>query len=231
MSETKKIKPNLITFDVYSALVDYSLGLKDIFSECSGLSSEKSIDLVRQWRFKQLQVLQISNSLNQKRMPFIQCTENSLDFICKVNDIKINENQKKHLIQAWDNLPLWPEAEEVITALIKKNYKIAVLSNGDHEMLQNLCNSYNFTFNHILSTDVNGYYKPHHSVYKLPENVLGIKSDNVLHVAGSEVDVIGCVSYGMPCYWSNRNDDILVYQNLSPIYTFKNLKGLVKILK
>ena len=231
MVETKKIKPNLITFDVYSALVDYSLGLKDIFSECSGLSSEKSIDLVRQWRLKQLQVLQISNSLNQKRMPFIKCTENSLDFICKVNDIKINENQKKHLIQAWDNLPLWPEAEEVITALIKKNYKIAVLSNGDHEMLQNLCNSYNFTFNHILSTDVNGYYKPHHSVYKLPENVLGIKSDNVLHVAGSEVDVIGCVSYGMPCYWSNRNDDILVYKNLSPMYTFKNLKGLVKILK
>ena len=43
MAETKKIKPNLITFDVYSALVDYSSGLKDIFSECSGLSSEKSI--------------------------------------------------------------------------------------------------------------------------------------------------------------------------------------------
>ena len=35
-----------------------------------------------------------------------------------------------------------------------------------------------------------------------------------MHVAGSEVDVIGCVSYGMPCYWSNRNDDILVYQNI-----------------
>ena len=46
MTETKKIKPNLITFDVYSALVDYSSGLKDIFSECSGLSTEKSIDLV-----------------------------------------------------------------------------------------------------------------------------------------------------------------------------------------
>ena len=26
MTETKKIKPNLITFDVYSALVDYSSG-------------------------------------------------------------------------------------------------------------------------------------------------------------------------------------------------------------
>ena len=116
MIKTNKIKPSLITFDVYSALVDYSSGLKDIFSECSGLSSKKSIDLVLQWRLKQLQVLQISNSLNQKRMPFIKCTENSLDFICKVNDIKINENQKKHLIQAWDNLPLWPEAEEVITA-------------------------------------------------------------------------------------------------------------------
>ena len=52
MAETKKIKPDLITFDVYSALVDYSSGLKDIFSECSGLSTEKSIDLVLQWRLK-----------------------------------------------------------------------------------------------------------------------------------------------------------------------------------
>ena len=99
MIKTSKIKPSLITFDVYSALVDYSAGLKNIFSECSGLSIEKSIDLVLQWRLKQLQVLQISNSLNQKRMPFIKCTENSLDFICKVNDIKINENQKNTLFK------------------------------------------------------------------------------------------------------------------------------------
>ena len=46
MNMTSKIKPNLITFDVYSALVDYSSVLRDIFSECSGLSAEKSLDLV-----------------------------------------------------------------------------------------------------------------------------------------------------------------------------------------
>ena len=33
MIKTSKIKPSLITFDVYSALVDYSSGLRDIFSE------------------------------------------------------------------------------------------------------------------------------------------------------------------------------------------------------
>ena len=34
MAKTKKIKPNLITFDVYSALVDYSTGLKIYFLNC-----------------------------------------------------------------------------------------------------------------------------------------------------------------------------------------------------
>ena len=40
-------------------------------------------------------------------------------------------------------------------------------------MLEKLSTTFNFNFDNILSTETNGYYKPHPSVYELPKKVLG----------------------------------------------------------
>ena len=67
-------------------------------------------------------------------------------------------------------------------------------------------------------------------MYELPKNVLGIDIENTLHIAGGLGDVVGCVSFGLPCYWSNRNKDILIDQKYSPDYEFEDLNNLLKIL-
>ena len=230
MSNLIKFKPSLITFDVYSALVDIYVGLTPVFQGITNMTYEKSLSIVKDWRSKQMETLQLSNSLNNGRISFFECTKKSLEYICIINNLKINKNEEVKLISAWNNLPLWPEAQNVIHELIKKDYKIAILSNGDQEMLENLNKALNFDFDSILSTETNGYYKPHPSVYELPKNVLGIDKKNTLHVAGGLGDVIGSVSFGLPCYWSNRNKDILIDQKYSPDYEYEDLCNLIKIL-
>ena len=225
-----KCNPSLITFDVYSALVDIYAGLTPVFQAITDMPYEKSLSIAKGWRSKQMETLQLSNSLNNGRISFYECTERSLEYVCAINNLNINKNEKIELISAWNNLPLWPEAQSVIYQLIKHNYKVAILSNGDQEMLEKLSKTFNFDFDNILSTETNGYYKPHPSVYELPKNVLGIDIENTLHIAGGLGDVVGSVSFGLPCYWSNRNKDILIDQKYSPDYEFEDLNNLLKIL-
>ena len=231
MKILNKIKPKLITFDVYSALVDINSGLTLIFSNLTGISEEKSLDFIIDWRTVQLNTAQLSNSLNTKRITFYNCTKLSLDYVCKKHNLKIEENKKLKLISAWNYLPLWPEASEVISNLIIKGYKVAILSNGDQSMLEEMNIGYDFNFDYILSSETNGYYKPHPSIYDLPENILGFSKNETLHVAGSAVDAIGSVSSGLPCYWSNRKNDILIDTKFSPDYEFCDLTKLNNLLK
>ena len=230
MNDLIKCNPSLITFDVYSALVDIYAGLTPVFQDIANIPYKKSLSISKAWRSKQMETLQLSNSLNNGRISFYECTEKSLEYICKVNNLHLDKNEKIKLISAWNNLPLWPEAQSVIYQLINDNYKIAILSNGDQEMLEKLSTSFNFDFDNILSTETNGYYKPHPSVYELPKKVLGIDKKNTLHIAGGLGDVVGSKSFGLPCYWSNRNKDILIDQKYSPDYEFQDLHSIIKIL-
>ena len=225
-----KIKPKLITFDVYSALVDINGGLVPKFQEITNMHFEKSLSIIKNWRIKQMETLQLSNSLNDGRVSYYECTKKSLEYICKIYELHINKNEETELISAWDHLPLWPEANQVISKVINKGYNIAILSNGDQEMLENLNQTFSFNFNYILSTETNGYYKPHPTVYELPNSVLGIDKKETLHIAGSSSDVIGSTSFGLPCYWSNRKNDILIDPKYLPDYEFRDLFNLNKIL-
>ena len=231
MKILKKIKPKLITFDVYSALVDINSGLTPKFSNLTGISEEKSLAFIIDWRKVQLHTAQLSNSLDNRRITFYNCTKLSLDYVCKKHNLEIEEDKKLKLIFAWNSLPLWPEASEVISNLIIKGYKVAILSNGDQNMLEEMNKGYDFNFDYILSSETNEYYKPHPSIYDLPKNILGFSKKETLHIAGSAVDVMGCVSSGLPCYWSNRKNDILIDTKFSPEYEFSDLTRLNNLLK
>ena len=98
-------------------------------------------------------------------------------------------------------------------------------------MLEEMNKGYDFNFDYILSSETNGYYKPHPSIYDLPKNILGFSKKETLHIAGSAVDVMGCVSSGLPCYWSNRKNDILIDTKFSPEYEFSDLTRLNNLLK
>ena len=61
-------KPRLITFDVYSALLDVQNGMTQIFVEATSLLPDKAGSVVAAWRKKQLEWAAVSNSLGSSRI-------------------------------------------------------------------------------------------------------------------------------------------------------------------
>jgi 2-haloacid dehalogenase len=223
-------KPRLITFDVYSALLDVQDGLTHIFAEASGLLPDKAGPVVAAWRAKQLEWAAVSNSLSCGRTLFRDCTRQSLNYVCARNGLGLDADIKERLVFAWDKLPLLPEANDAVTDLAAKGYQIAILSNGDQDMLEAVGGLFSVGFHHILSSETAGYYKPHPSVYALPEKLLGIACRDTLHVAGGANDVVGAVAYGMPCIWSNKFCDVLIDPFYAPNYEIEDLSNLADLL-
>jgi 2-haloacid dehalogenase len=221
---------DLVTFDVYSALFDIAGSLVPILAKVTGLPEPKAKTAFGTWRAKQLERAAISNSLGKGRTSFREATRQGLVYLEHKFNLTLSSEEREILVRAWDHLNPWPEANNVITALKQRGYRTAVLSNGDQAMLEAVVENAALSFDHIFSSERAGYYKPHPAVYTLPGQALGMKPDQVLHVAGGATDALGAAAAGLPCAWSNRHDDYLLDPRFQPSYAVTNLEGLLTIL-
>ena len=219
----------LVTFDVYTALFDVEAGISGAIRETCGEGVD-ALQLARAWRAKQLEYAQISNSLQRGRIPFRVITRRSMDYTFGRADMRLSAEQGAALCKAWDRLPAWPEARATLLELRARGYSLGLLSNGDEEMLRALAKAIDIDFDAVLASDHAGHYKPHPSMYLLPRQRLGIGDHEVLHVAGSATDVLGCKSAGLPCAWSNRKADAMLDPEVRADYEMRDLTGLLELL-
>ena len=223
-------RPSLVTFDVYMALLDIQGSLVPVVTDELNLKADHAHSFVQLWRAKQMERAAISNSLDRGRISFRAATEMALDYVAGRHDLAINPDKHKRMVMAWDTMRPWPEANEVIASIRAKGISTAILSNGDQDMLEAVARSFPAGFDHILSSETAGKYKPHPSVYDLPTTVLGVAKSDVLHVAGSANDVLGTIAAGMRCVWSNRHDDLLLDPAFAPEATLADLTGVLQFV-
>ena len=223
--------PKLVTFDVYMALLDIEGSLVPGIQETLALPAENASGLVRLWRAKQMERAAISNTLQKGRTSFRECSAMALDYCLGRHSLNVTHDVRWSLVLAWDTMKPWPDADAAIATIRANGYKTAILSNGDQDMLEAVAGNFSTgTFDHILSSETAGYYKPHPSVYDLPTEVLGIAKSDVLHVAGSANDVLGAIAANMPCVWSNRHGDQVLDPAFPPTYEVSGLREVVTLL-
>lgn len=220
----------LVTFDAYSGLADFKSTLVPVLVESLDLSAEAAGALLGEWRGKQLAAAALSNALGGERVSFRTCTELALDHAARHLDVAIDAGQRRALVDAWYPLDPWPEADQVLGALKSRGYALAILSNGDRDMLEALAGRLATPFDHILSTEQAGVYKPHPAVYALPEKKLGVAKSDYLHVAGGANDVIGAKAAGVACYWNNRDGAGVLFPEHAADFEAPDLSRLIDIL-
>jgi 2-haloacid dehalogenase len=221
----------IITFDVFSALLDIQTSLTGIVQQTLGLKKADAAAFARTWRAQQMTRAAASNSIGKGRTSFKNCTRMGLDYTLAKSGMTADARTKKMLVTNWGTLKPWPEAPKVMKAIKAKGYATAILSNGDQDQLDSVAGVFGpGMFDHVLSSETAGFYKPHPSVYELPTRMLGIGCKDVLHVAGGAGDVLGAAAYGMACYWSNRMDDIPLDPDLGPTWQGKDLSGVLKLI-
>jgi len=224
-------RPKLVTFDVYMALLDIEGSLTPVVRKILGVPESDAAPFVKLWRSKQMERAATSNSLQLGRTSFRDATGLALDYCLAKYGLNPSMEIREALVLAWDLMAPWPEANAAIAAVKAKGCATAILSNGDQGMLDAIAKNFApGSFDHVLSSETAGHYKPHPAVYHLPTVKLGIAKPDIIHVAGSANDVIGTIAAGIRCIWSNRHRDQILDPMFPPTYEISELSGIPDLL-
>ena len=98
----------------------------------------------------------------------------------------------------------FPDTVEVLRKL-KGRYQLAVISNVDDDLFAATAPKLGVGFDHVITAQQAGCYKPCMRIFKLAEERMGVSLDQWLHVGQSIYhDVIPAQSLGIATVWVNR---------------------------
>ena len=214
-----------IIFDAYGTLFDVNSAAE----KCKEKIGNKWEDFANYWRTTQLEYTWLRSLMNRHK-DFWQVTEDSLNKSMK--KFEIDQNMRSELLNLYKILSTYPEVKKTLEELKRKNFKLAILSNGTPDLLNQLVksNSLQEFFDDVFSIETVGIYKPNADVYNIPIKKYNILKNEVLFLSSNTWDVSGGGNFGYKSIWVNRNNNIFDNLDYSPEFELKNLKDLLDII-
>jgi len=214
-----------IIFDAYGTLFDVNSAAE----KCKDKIGDKWEGFANYWRTTQLEYTWL-RSLMKRHKDFWQVTEDSLDKSMKAYEI--DSSMRNELLDLYKILSTFKEVPEVLKSLKEKDLKLAILSNGTPDLLEQLVKSNNLEniFDNIFSIEEVGIYKPNYKVYDIPIKEYQINKNEVAFLSSNTWDVSGGGNYGYNSIWVNRNQNIFDNLDYNPRYKIKNLLELLQLI-
>ena len=219
----KKIKA--IIFDAYGTLFDVNSAAE----KCKEKLGDKWEGFANYWRTTQLEYTWL-RSLMRRHKDFWQITEDSLDK--SMNFYNIDNSMRSELLNLYKMHSPFTDVRDVLKKLKQSNYKLAILSNGTPDLLNELVvsNQLKDIFDDIFSVEEVGIFKPDSKVYDLPINKYNIDKSEVLFLSANTWDVSGAGNYGYNTVWVNRNNNIFDKLDFEPNQQISNLSELLDLI-
>ena len=219
------MKTKAVVFDAYGTLFDVNSAAK----RCKDKIGAKWEIFANFWRTTQLEYTWL-RSLMKRHKNFWDITEDSLDKSMKV--FNINKDMKNELLSLYKILSPYPEVKGVLEDIKKKNFKLAILSNGTLDLLNELVesNKLNNLFDDLFSIEKVKIYKPDPRVYEIPIKKYKIKSDEITFLSANTWDVSGGGNFGYNSIWVNRHNSVFDILDFQPKNEISNLKQLLDIV-
>ncbi|MEA2466436.1 MAG: 2-haloacid dehalogenase [Thermoleophilaceae bacterium] len=127
-------------------------------------------------------------------------------------------------------LPAFPDVAAGLDTLA--GWPLAVLSNGTGAGIRSLVEHAGLStrFEHLLSADQAGCYKPSRELYALAPRAFRTRADRVLLVSSNEWDVTGAASSGLRTAWLGRGREPSWVLGVEPDLAVDSLSDLAQAL-
>jgi 2-haloacid dehalogenase len=214
----------IYVFDAYGTLFDVHSAVGRYKDEVG----PKSDLLSAIWRAKQLEYTWIHSRV-ERPATFAALTEQSLDFaVAAIGGIQ--KGLREELLSAYRSLQPYPEVPDVLDDLKGADARLAILSNGDPEMLDAAVHAAGFDgiFDAVLSVQqVGGLFKPAMSVYKMASDFFGVEPAAISFQSSNRWDIAGAHVFGFRTVWINRTGVPDEYPDMPANRIVKDLTALV----
>ena len=192
-------------FDQYGTVVDMQTGLWEVavdFLKAKGWKGNPYA-FVTWWRRTHFENSMIDALLHKSHTPYREIGHLSLVQVMRRAGIAHTPDEVRSLVSAIERLKPFPEVPAALDRLRKK-YKLAVLSNGDPDMLEAAKPHHGIAFDAVISVAVANAFKPHVATYTKAAEIMGVRRDEVLFVANHEFDCVGAKAAGMRAAFIDR---------------------------
>jgi 2-haloacid dehalogenase len=160
---------------------------------------------------------------------FWDLAQRSLDHALASVGISLAEGIRQRLLAAYRTMDAYPEVAGVLSALKSRGARVAILSNGDPDMLADAVRAANLaqSVEAVLSVSAAGIFKPAPEVYRLATDRFGCSPTDISFQSSNRWDVAGAKAFGFRCVWINRTGAADEYPDLAPDRVLGNLTGLI----
>jgi 2-haloacid dehalogenase len=204
--EILKREIKALVFDQYGTVVDMQKGLTDAvapFLATKGWKGEPG-SFVTWWRRTHFENSMIDALLDRGHTPYRQIGHRAVSYVMDRCKIQYTQDEVRWLVSEIEKLKPFPDVLVALETLRGCGYKLAVLSNGDRDMLKAAGPHIGFAFDHVISVEEAGYFKPHWKTYAKATELIGLDRSSILFVANHAFDCIGANAYGMRSAFIDR---------------------------
>lgn len=196
---------SLCMFDQYGTVVDMQGGLREHvtpFLHAKGWQGKPDA-FVTWWRRTHFENSMIDALLGRVHTPYREIGHLSVRQVMDRAGIPHAEQDARDLVAAIERLPPFPDVPAALQRL-RTRHRLAVLSNGDPDMLETARRHHGIPFEAVISAAAGGAFKPHHATYRMAAHRMGLAMQQVLFVASHEFDCVGAKAAGMRTVFVNR---------------------------
>jgi len=192
-------------FDQYGTIVDMQTGLTEVarpYLEAKGWKGNPN-SFVTWWRRTHFENSMIDALLGREHTPYREIGHRSVALVLERAGIDYDMDEVRDLVAQIEKLRPFPDVPEAL-ARLQARYRLAVLSNGDPDMLETAKQYHRIPFDQVISVAVANAFKPHVATYVKAAEIMGVPMDQVLFVANHAFDCIGAKSAGMHTAFIDR---------------------------
>ncbi len=195
-----------LVFDQYGTIVDMQAGLTEAvgtFLKDKGWDGEAH-RFVTWWRRTHFENSMIDALCDRGHTPYRQIGHRAVSFVMDRCGIAYSQEDVCWLVSEIEKLKPFPDVIAALEKLRGAGFRLAILSNGDRDMLEAAKPHIGFPFDHVISVQEAGYFKPHWKTYASAEDITGEERSSCLFVANHAFDCIGAKAFGMRTAFIDR---------------------------
>jgi 2-haloacid dehalogenase len=207
MADIASLKAGIVAlaFDQYGTIVDMQKGLTESvtpFLKAKAWAGDPH-RFVTWWRRTHFENSMIDALCDHGHTAYREIGHRAVAHVMDRCGLSYTESEVRWLIAQIETLRPFPDVVTALEALTKR-YRLAILSNGDRDMLSAARPFIGFAFDHVISVEEAGYFKPHRRTYAMAAEVIGVDASRVLFVANHAFDCIGAKAAGMRTAFIDR---------------------------
>jgi 2-haloacid dehalogenase len=196
----------VLIFDQYGTIVDMQRGLTEAvtpFLARKGWTGKPG-SFVTWWRRTHFENSMIDALCDRGHTPYREIGHRAVSHVMDRCGLPYTQAEVRWLVAQIEALKPFPDVVTALYALRASGFKLAILSNGDPDMLQAAKPHIGFPFDRVISVAEAGYFKPHRRTYERASELLGFDRSACLFVANHAFDCIGAKSFGMRTAFVDR---------------------------